>query len=331
MSTNGPKALEKARAEKRVQTLERELAVARARLLAKDKDLVTLVQKGFSQVWPDLTPEPIIEFPKSDSLYNHRCEDTSLLPPGPGLRPLRNPGFGPVGGPRQRPSQEAERDASIEVCFSCNHHKGRRARMHGLPCGHYLCRLCLQQKAAASMAAGPRGSDTDKSFEEAMKRIGRQMYDTEDPGYVEGLKGKTNLMLALWDRVGWTCCGKPIPFTEFIKKGCIDAQMAVKHLSLWSRAILIIQTIGGRIILEILDPFMDLETEENEEVAVLHVKGKEELKELEALEGIKYVNPFERTRLNPAGWQSHVPALSAISKARVMEELEAENALAKDD
>lgn len=290
-----------------------------------------MVQKGFSQVWPDLTPEPIIEFPKSDSPHNHRCEDTSLLPPGVGLRHPRNAGFGPISRPRQRPPPEAESEAEIEVCFSCKHHKGQRSRMHGLPCGHYLCRLCLQQRGATSMAAGPRGSDTDKRFEEVMRKLGCQMYDTDNPGYVEGLERKTNLILALWDRVGWTCCGQPIPFTDFIKKGCMSPPTAVKHLTLWSRALRIIQTTGGRIILGILDPFMDLETEENEEVAVLRVEGKEELKGLEALEGLKYVNPFERTKLNPAGWKSHVPVLSAISEARVMEELEAEQALPQDD
>lgn len=320
--------LELAQSEEQLQAVKWDLVLARAHSLTKDEVLVHMLQEGFSNIWKDLTPEPIIEFPDPMSLHNHQCEDTSLL--FRGVEPLDrscDKGIGPVSGPRQHPLPDIKSTDGVEICASCKHHRGRPWRMHKLPCGHYFCRLCLQHRASTSMGAGPRGTHADMKFEESMRRVGRQMYGFWEPDYVGGWEGKNDLILGLWVRLGWTCCGQPIPFIDFIRRGCLHHVNAVKHLDLWSRAVRIITTIGGRIILEMLDPFMELEIEGNEEVAVLHVEGKKKLVGLEALDGIKYINPFERTESNPAGWTSHVPCLSAISEARVKKDIEEERTL----
>ena len=321
---------ELARTQERVRKTERKLAILRARALTKERHLVKLLHEGFARIWEDLNPKATIVCAQPGDPDYHQCEDISILFRGvdPQAR-ARDSGFGPIGGPCQRPPLNINSTDGVEICISCQYHRGPPARMHRLRCGHYFCRFCLQHKASTSMWAGERGSDADMRFETTLRRVGRQMYDSRDPAYAGDLEEKNALIMMLWDHLGWTCCGQPIPFDKFIKMGCLAPVTAVKHLDIWGRAVRIITTIGGRIILEMLDPLWDLETEEKEEVAVLRVKGKKELEGLEALEGIKYINPFERTEENPKGWTSHIPCLSAMSEARIKKGIEDEIALSK--
>lgn len=261
-------------------------------------------------MWPALSPGTPVRFTESDR-RGHSCKDASPFSDGDGLPASEGDQHGKGKG-KERGILTPPPSPLDTVCSSCGHHRGGPTALHKLRCGHYLCHLCLQKKAATTM--------TGRQFVEEAKDVGRRIHGPREQGYAESWEGKVEIMMGLWERLGWACCGLPIPFNKYMDQKCIPDATSLRHLELWDKAIHIIETVGGRIILNALDPFMEIKVEGDEEVAVVRVQGKKGVDGLEKLEGIKYINPFERTVENPSGWQSHVPSLRAKAYARAKKE-----------
>lgn len=209
--------------------------------------------------------------------YNHSCEDSGT--PSPQSTPVHPP-FG------SREPDVPCVDYGDEV---------EQSVLHRLLCGHHLCGPCLGNRTTCRIS---REQARTEAYQAA-----NQLYKPDWWAYAKDHREKCRVTVALWRRMGWTCCDEIISFSDYMHRdGCMLEEKAQDAGSLWQweRVIDDVESVGNGIIMYFLEGYMELDVRGEGEVFICRYPGMV----------ITIMRPFQNFHDDPERIMRTVPKLA---------------------
>ncbi|SPO00085.1 uncharacterized protein DNG_02937 [Cephalotrichum gorgonifer] len=259
----------------------------------RDRSTLLLANKGLHNLRPALGLKETRDIPNGFELlpvWSH--EEEPHVPVDSGSRFL--------GRVIPVPTLESH---PVKECNDCGVPK-RAPVMHVLPCKHDVCHKCLTNRALWPEKGMPRDA-----LLSMLHKAGQRLYDPNSRDYARDMADKESVLGTLWQRLGWACCKKTIPFGDLIREG-VDSWIITSLIREWDHALRAIEGEGNSIILRLFDGFFRLRVEDGVEVAYsTHPRLKMEIK-----------NPFRRPPSNRNGDKEGLLHLSVLSDQLVREQ-----------